>query len=43
VVAVSFGKQSRVTEVCSMESKKDDPLKARFLTGEKGNSQSLHR
>jgi hypothetical protein len=25
------GKQSRVTEVCSMESKKDDPLKARFL------------
>jgi hypothetical protein len=26
-----IGKQSRVPEVCSMESKKDDPLKARFL------------
>ena len=25
------GKQSRVTEVCSMESKTDDALKARFL------------
>jgi hypothetical protein len=25
------GKQSFVTEVCSMESKKDDPVKARFL------------
>ena len=25
------GKQSRVTEVCSMESKTDDVLKARFL------------
>jgi hypothetical protein len=26
------GKESRVTEVCIMESKTDDELKARFLT-----------
>jgi hypothetical protein len=25
------GKQSRVTEICRMEIKKDDPLKVRFL------------